>query len=141
MNEIKLTEYRIQRLKDAVDHVSDGNKSDFGRRLNMKDGAFIRQMLAGKRPITDKTIRSIEAFHGMDGWFNPPGSPARRHGVASDKNAQEEASDWPFKGIQLQRVLQLDKDSLKAVENRLIELVDVLLGDRPRSGTTAKKTK
>ena len=70
MNEIKLTEYRIQRLKDAIDHVSDGNKSDFGRRLNMKDGAFIRQMLAGKRPITEKTIRSIEAFHGMDGWFD-----------------------------------------------------------------------
>ena len=141
MNEIKLTEHRIQRLKDAIDHVSNGNKSDFGRKLYMKDGAFIRQMLAGTRPITEKTIRSIEAFHGMDGWFSPPGKPARQHTGAASKNAQDEGSDWPFKGIQLQRVLQLDKDSLKAVENRLIELVDVLLADRPRSGPATKKAK
>jgi hypothetical protein len=141
MNEINMTEYRIQRLKDAIDHISKGNKSDFGRKLDMRDGAFIRQMLAGTRPITEKTIRSIEAFHGMDGWFTPPIRSARQSATASGKNLTAEYSDWPFKGISLQRVLELDKDCMKAVESRLIELVDVLLGDQSREVVSKKRLK
>lgn len=83
MNEIKMTEYRIQRLKDAIDHISKGNKSDFGRKLDMRDGAFIRQMLAGTRPITEKTIRSIEAFHGTDDWFAPPSKQKQKVSAAT----------------------------------------------------------
>ncbi len=140
MNEINMTEYRVQRLKDAIDHISKGNKSDFGRKLDMRDGAFIRQMLAGTRPITEKTIRSIEAFHGMEDWFAPPAKQKQKVGTAN-KNAQEAGTDWPFKRLSLERVSRLDKDCLKAVENRLIELVDVLLGDQPSQSTASKSSK
>lgn len=135
-----MTEYRIQRLKDAIDHISKGNKSDFGRKLDMRDGAFIRQMLAGTRPITEKTIRSIEAFHGMEDWFAPP-SKQKQKVSATNKNAQEAGTDWPFKRLSLERLSRLDKDCLKAVENRLIELVDVLLGDQPSQSTASKLSK
>lgn len=140
MNEINMTEYRIQRLKDAIDQISKGNKSDFGRKLDMRDGAFIRQMLSGTRPITEKTIRSIEAFHGMEDWFAPP-SKQKQKVSAAIKNAQEAGTDWPFKRLSLERLSRLDKNCLKAVENRLIELVDVLLGDQPIQSTASKSSK
>lgn len=69
MNELELAAYRIERLQDAVAHVSNGNKADFGRKLGFQDGAFIRQMIAGTRPISEKTIWAIESLHGMKGWF------------------------------------------------------------------------
>jgi hypothetical protein len=69
MNAEELKDYRIARLAAAIDKVSGGNKSEFGRKLDYADGAFIRQMLAGTRPVTEKTIMQIEALHGMAGWF------------------------------------------------------------------------
>lgn len=40
-----------------------------GRLLGYRDGAFVRQMLSGNRAVSDKTVRAIEALHGMEGWF------------------------------------------------------------------------
>jgi hypothetical protein len=66
----ELNAYRAERLAAAVDKVSGGNKSEFGRKLGYADGAFVRQMLAGTRPITEKTVMQIEGLHGMAGWFS-----------------------------------------------------------------------
>lgn len=60
---------RINLLVQAVQRVSDGNKTAFGKMLGYKDGAFVRQMASGARPITEKTILQIEALPGMSGWF------------------------------------------------------------------------
>lgn len=60
---------RINLLVQAVQRVSDGNKTAFGKMLGYKDGAFVRQMASGARPITEKTILQIEALPGMAGWF------------------------------------------------------------------------
>jgi len=65
-----LVAHRIARLEAAIEKVAGGNKSDFGRRLGYKDGGLVFQMLAGKRPITEKTILQIEGLHGMAGWFS-----------------------------------------------------------------------
>jgi hypothetical protein len=70
MNELELQRWRAARLGAAIDKFSAGNKSEFGRRLGYKDGAFIRQMLSGDRPIREKTISAIEALPGMRGWFS-----------------------------------------------------------------------
>lgn len=70
MNDLELNELRIALLKAAIGQVSDGNVSAFGRRLGYKDGAFVRQMLSGARPVTEKTIRSVEFLPGMKGWFS-----------------------------------------------------------------------
>lgn len=94
-----LTAYRIDRLEAAIKKVAHGNKSDFGRKLGYKDGAFIRQMLAGKRPITEKTILQIEGLHGMANWFAP---------------AQAAAESSPYKII-------LDRSSIEGALRVLAE--------------------
>lgn len=60
-------EYRRQRLAAAVEKC--GSQAELGRRLGLRSGAMIRQMLAGERPITEKTIARIERIWGMQGWF------------------------------------------------------------------------
>lgn len=60
-------ERRRQRLSDLVEHV--GGKAALGRLLGYKDGAFVRQMIAGERPITEKTIRLVHEKPGLSGWF------------------------------------------------------------------------
>ncbi len=63
--------YRIERLLAAVGSKNfGGNVTSFARALGFKDGAFVRQLLAGQRPITEKTIAKIEALPGLSGWFN-----------------------------------------------------------------------
>lgn len=73
MDEAELFLWRVERLQAAIDRLTDGNKTAFARLLGYSDGAFIRQMLSGKRPIGEKLIRTIEAHQGMDGWFSPNG--------------------------------------------------------------------
>jgi len=60
-------EWRRKRMSDLADHV--GGKAALGRLLGYKDGAFVRQMIAGERPITEKTIRSVHEKPGLTGWF------------------------------------------------------------------------
>lgn len=70
MKESDINAHRISRLEAAVDHVSNGNRTAFGKRLGYSDGAFVRQMLSGLRPITEKTIRAVEALPNMRDWFS-----------------------------------------------------------------------
>lgn len=95
MNEQQLNEARIGLLRHAIERVTgtpakpEGNQTEFGRRLGYKDGAFVRQMLAGTKPITEKTIRKIEAMPGMEHWFTflpelaSSGAPSIKHESAS----------------------------------------------------------
>lgn len=77
MNEIELANHRRQRLADAVDAVSKGDRTAFGRRLGYRDGAFIRQMISGSRAISERTVYKIENLPGMRGWFAKEYSNAR----------------------------------------------------------------
>lgn len=112
MNEIELNEFRIGRLSAAVDHVSNGNKTDFGRRLGYKDGAFVRQMLSGMRPVTEKTIWAIEAMPGMKGWFEIEGS------AVAPSSSQSE-TDWPFRSILAADVWALPSHQLSELEGAI----------------------
>lgn len=70
MDEKLLAAQRRELLVKAIDRLTQGDRSAFGRRLGFKDGAFIRQMLSGARVVSDKTVRLIEAVPGMQGWFS-----------------------------------------------------------------------
>ena len=70
MDEKLLAAQRRELLVKAIDRLTQGDRSAFGRRLGFKDGAFIRQMLSGARVVSDKTVRLIEAVPGMHGWFS-----------------------------------------------------------------------
>ena len=65
-----LQKWRIGRLEAAIEKLTGGNKTAFGRLLGYKDGGHVRQMVAGTRPITEKTIRHIEQMAGMANWFD-----------------------------------------------------------------------
>lgn len=69
MDEDLLAEQRRELLSKAIDRLTQGDRSAFGRRLGFKDGAFIRQMLNGSRAVSEKTVRLIESIPGMHGWF------------------------------------------------------------------------
>lgn len=70
VDEADLVLWRIERLQAAIAHLSEGNRTQFAKRFGYRDGAFVRQMLSGKRAISDKFIRKIEAQRGMAGWFD-----------------------------------------------------------------------
>jgi phage repressor protein C with HTH and peptisase S24 domain len=90
MNEIELARLRVDLLRAAIQKVADGNQTEFGRRLGYKDGAFVRQMLSEDKPVSEKTIRKIEALPGMAGWFT--GHPEHAMAGAPMQNASEHKS-------------------------------------------------
>ena len=47
---------RISRLQALLDTHFNGRKDELGKFLGYKDGAFVRQMLSGSRPISEKTV-------------------------------------------------------------------------------------
>lgn len=63
---------RIKRLRALLDHSDFGGvQTKLGTLIGLKSGAFIRQMLEGHRPITEKTIAKLEAARNgkYKGWF------------------------------------------------------------------------
>ncbi|CAG9194046.1 hypothetical protein BCAR13_110092 [Paraburkholderia caribensis] len=90
MNELELQKRRVARLRDAIERVSAGNKTAFGKRLGYADGAFVRQMLSGDRAVTEKTIRQIEALPGMTGWFDDGREKIRDELTADEPDSSRE---------------------------------------------------
>lgn len=74
--------WRQQRMQDLSTKY-DGN-APLGRALGYKDGAYVRQMIAGERAISEKTVKKAEKLPGCAGWFSqqaggrvpPPAAPA-----------------------------------------------------------------
>lgn len=65
-------EWRQQRMVDLADRL--GGRAPLGRALGYKDGAMVRQMIEGERPITEKTIAKAERLPGCAGWFHSSGA-------------------------------------------------------------------
>lgn len=73
--------WRAARLKELLDHPDfAGNKAELGRALGYDSGAYVRQLLAMERPITEKLMARIHQMKGgrFRGWFDerPPPEPA-----------------------------------------------------------------
>lgn len=83
MSSDEVHEWRQLRMKELSDKF-EGN-APLGRKLGYKDGAFVGQMIKGLRPITEKTVSSVENLPGCAGWFNRPDSA--RHVKAVDLDA------------------------------------------------------
>lgn len=64
--------WRRQRLAEALRKFFGNNKAEMGRQLGYDSGALVHQMLEGIRPITEKTVRKIEALPGLHAWFEKP---------------------------------------------------------------------
>lgn len=110
MNEDLIYSQRRELLVKAIDRLTGGDRSAFGRRLGMKDGAYIRQMLSGKRAISEKTVRHIESIPGMHGWFTkaeddqpPPLEPL----PVTKVNPSDIASRYQVASVPAQRIVEL----------------------------------
>ena len=62
-------DFRRRRLVELRDGPFEGNATALGEFLGYKDGAFVRQMISGRREITEKTIAKIAAHHEYRRWF------------------------------------------------------------------------
>lgn len=110
MKEALIAEQRRELLSKAIDRLTQGDRTAFGRRLGFKDGAFIRQMLSGSRSVSEKTIRLIESLPGMHGWFtqsdgNPP--PVRTPPPIPDTSPYDIASRYHAASSPAQQLVQL----------------------------------
>jgi len=110
MNEAHIAQQRRELLSKAIDHLTLGDRSAFGRRLGFKDGAFIRQMLNGSRAVSEKTIRHIESIPGMRGWFTqadgnePPALPAVH---VADASPEDITARYHASSVPVQRLVEL----------------------------------
>jgi len=110
MNEALIAEQRRELLSKAIDRLTQGDRTAFGRRLGFKDGAFIRQMLSGSRSVSEKTIRLIESLPGMHGWFTQTGGkklPARPPLPRPDTGQDDIASRYYAASAPAQQLVQL----------------------------------
>jgi len=110
MNEALIAEQRRELLSKAIDHLTQGDRTAFGRRLGFKDGAFIRQMLSGSRSVSEKTIRLIESLPGMHGWFTQADgkkTPARAPLPRADTSPDDTASRYHAASVPVQQLVQL----------------------------------
>ena len=110
MHEDLIATQRRELLIKAIDRLTGGDRTAFGRRLGMKDGAYVRQMLSGKRAISEKTIRHIESIPGMRGWFTqaegdqpPPLAPL----PVTKVNPSDVASRYHVASVSAQRIVEL----------------------------------
>lgn len=73
MTKEEIAAFRVERLRAMLALPPyEGNKAKLGKALGFESGAYIRQMLEGVRPITEKLIDRIERMDNMKGWFSPP---------------------------------------------------------------------
>jgi len=64
---------RRARLAALLAHAEFGGvRAELARFLGLKSGAYIRQLLEGERPVTEKLVERIEAANGgkFKGWFS-----------------------------------------------------------------------
>lgn len=83
MDKLELQKWRLERLEAALQKLTEGNVSAFGRLLGYKDGAFVRQLRAQTRNISEDTVRAIEALPGMAGWFDAPSSAEVKNQIST----------------------------------------------------------
>lgn len=95
MDEDELQEHRRARLKDLV-AAYDENEAALGADLGFKSGHFIGQMLEGRRSITEKTVRKIEALPGKAGWFSHASGAVLRAIPTAGKRRGEEVTIRQF---------------------------------------------
>lgn len=76
---------------------------------NESERTYLQSVLSSKRGLGDRKAAELEARYGLEpGWFDAPFN---------------RASDWPFAGISLQRVLGLDPVDLGRLEGRVSEAI------------------
>jgi hypothetical protein len=88
MTEGPAQEWRRERMR-ALAKKMHGNAA-LGRALGWRDGAYVGQMIAGMRPITEKVIEKAESLPGARGWFTREAAKAPASSTVFDELTEEE---------------------------------------------------
>lgn len=77
MGKRTVQEWRSQRMLALAEHADFGSLAALGRALGLESGAYVSQMIHGRRPITEKTVAHIEHMNNgrYAGWFHQPPAP------------------------------------------------------------------
>lgn len=75
MSKNSVQTWRLKRLSALVDQQFHGSKLAAGRALGYASDAYVQLMLAGERPISEKTVAAIEALPGLTGWMTECTTP------------------------------------------------------------------
>jgi len=75
MTEDQLQERRRTALQAATMKFRNGVQG-LGAALGYSNGEFLKQMLKGRRRVTEKTVAKIEALPGFEGWYAEGGALA-----------------------------------------------------------------
>lgn len=123
MTEQQLQSWRRERLAALIREKFNGLNVELARALRHSNGSYVGQMLAGRRPISEKIVMEIEALRGLSGWFQ---QPVQR--FASDAPSPiystKERSEWPFANHLLERIQRLDRRWLGHLEIALSKAID-----------------
>ena len=128
MNKEELRAWRIERLEAAVREVAGNNVTAFGKKIGLKDGAYVRQLIAGTRPVSENVIDRVESLPGMRGWFSRPGLSASERAGPQLLRAQEEEPKQEQHGA-------VDRSALR---NAVILVEFVVLSNRLSPSPTRK---
>lgn len=123
--------YRRARLEALLAHPEfSGNKTTLGAAIGYKNGAFVRQMIEGERPITEKTIAKLTAIRGgkFAGWFA--------------EEPKEDPGAWPFELVPRDRFERLIPVQRGVVEAAILQTLDklesaIMPGDSSRKRPSA----
>ena len=107
--------HRRDRLAALLQHADfGGNQVSLGKALGYASGAYIRQLIAGERSVSEKTIAKIESIYGgrFKGWFaGPAAENAGQEPVnTSTQGVVSMPRDW------MSRELQSELDDLTPIE-------------------------
>lgn len=91
-----IDEKNRQLLIRLVDQRFSGSCEALAVALNQKNGGFVREMYSGKKRITDKTIRKIEAIRpAFKAWFSQDAESEKQVGKPLNKPETRLISDKP----------------------------------------------
>lgn len=78
-----------QRLAAAVTTLAGGNAEEMGRQLGYQNGGYVREVLAGRKPVGKAIVERMTTVPGAQGWFaDAPHAPSARSSKSRQLSAR-----------------------------------------------------
>jgi hypothetical protein len=98
------------RLKEAVERFADGSAEKLGRLLGYTNGGFVREIIAGGKPVGKAIVARMEDVPGASGWFHAaPGHAGVADVIVKYRDGRRAASEPKAKRALSDRALNLAK--------------------------------
>lgn len=128
---------RIERVRALLNSQFAGNKAELGRAMGWKDGAYVRQLVEGERPITEKLVAKIETMSAgkYRGWFAQAGAAPKVAPEAWPLDPYISRSAWAALSPEQRGVLAMAAAKALREVKDLMNEPEALSGKRSRAAT------